>query len=113
MADFPTGQERLLKKLISTYRCSVCRRGFEQDHVRITSRQEQLWIVSVRCGRCRNQQVFWVALKEDGEQAVLRDLSEAEEERFAEMAPVGADDVLDIHEFLRDFNGDFRALFRS
>lgn len=113
MADFSAGQERLLKQLVSTFRCSVCRHGFERDHVRVTARQEHLWIVSVRCGRCRNQQVFWVALKEDGEETVPRDLTDAEEERFSEMGPVGSDDVLDIHEFLQAFGGDFRSLFGS
>jgi hypothetical protein len=111
MADFPTGQERLLRQLISQFRCTVCRRGFEREHVRVTARRDHVLILSVRCVRCRNQQVFWATLKDDGEQSVLCDLTADEEEKFAEMAPVGADDVLDIHEFLRDFNGDFRGLF--
>lgn len=111
MADFSAGQERLLKKFISTMSCSVCRHGFEHDRVRVTARQEHVWIVSVRCGRCRNQQVFWVALKGDEEEAIPRDLTDAEEEKFASMPPVGSDDVLDVHEFLQSFNGDFRALF--
>ncbi len=113
MADFSAGQERLLKQLISTFRCSVCRHGFERDHVRVTARQEHLWIVSVRCGRCRNQQVFWVALKEDGEETIPRDVTDAEDEKFAAMPPVGSDDVLDVHEFLESFDGDFRRLFEA
>ena len=111
MAEFPTGQEHLLKQLISTYRCSVCRRSFDRDHVRVAARHDQLWIVSVRCGLCRNQQVFWVKLKENGAETVLRDLSYEEEEQFAAMAPVNSDEVLDMHEFLRDFGGDFKRLF--
>jgi hypothetical protein len=111
MAEFPTGQERLLKQLISTFRCSVCRRSFEREHVRVAARQEQLWIVSVRCSLCRNQQVFWVALKENGDETILRDLSDAEEEQFAEMDPVTADEILDMHEFLANFDGDFKAFF--
>jgi hypothetical protein len=113
MAEFPTGQERLLKQLISTFRCSVCRRGFDREHVRVAARHEQLWIVSVRCALCRNQQVFWVALKENGDLTDLRDLTEAEEEQFATMAPVTSDEVLDMHEFLRGFNGDFKRLFTN
>lgn len=110
MADFSAGQE--LKRLISTFRCSTCHQhGFERDHVRVTARQDHIWIVSVRCSRCRNQQVFWVALKADDEASAPRDLTDAEEAKFAAMAPVGSDDVLDIHEFLQAFDGDFRALF--
>jgi hypothetical protein len=111
MAEYSPGQERLLKQLISTFRCSVCRRGFQREHVRVAARHEQLWIVSVRCGLCRNQQVFWVALKENGDETILRDVSDAEEEQFAAMAPVTSDEVLDMHEFLKEFNGDFKDFF--
>jgi hypothetical protein len=112
MAEFPAGQERLLRQIVSQYRCQKCRRSFEREHVRIAARQDQLWIVSVRCSRCRTQQTFYVQLK-DREQGFteLRDLTEAEEEHFAEMQPVTGDDVLDMHEFLKSFNGDFKNLF--
>jgi hypothetical protein len=111
MADFPAGQEQKLKQLISSYRCHVCRRCFERDHVRLAARHEQLWIVSVRCSLCRNQQVFWIALKDDKGESILQDVSERRDEVFAAMPPVTSDDVLDMHEFLRSFNGDFRRLF--
>lgn len=113
MNEFSPDQERLLKQVVSSFRCSVCRRSFEREHVRVTARHEQLWIVSVRCRVCRNQQVFWVALKgdESGVDSVLRDMNRAEEEYFAELAPVSGDDVLDMYEFLREFDGDFKALF--
>ena len=111
MAEFPAGQEQSLKKLVSSFRCPVCRRGFDDKQVRVAARHEQLWIVSVRCARCRNQQVFWVALKENQGETVLRDLSEDEMSTFAAMTPVTGDDILDIHEFLADFDGDFKQLF--
>lgn len=111
MAEFPAGQEHRLKQLISSYRCHVCRRCFERDHVRLAARHEQLWIVSVRCSLCRNQQVFWIALKENQEETVLEDVSQGEDEQFAELPPITSDDVLDMHQFLRSFNGDFLRLF--
>jgi hypothetical protein len=113
MAEFPAGQEQKLKQLISSYRCHVCRRCFEQDHVRLAARHEQLWIVSVRCSLCRNQQVFWIALKDNQDEAILQDVSSQEDEEFAAMAPITSDDVLDMHEFLRAFSGDFRRLFST
>jgi len=113
MAEFPAGQERLLKQIISNQRCSVCRRGFEGGQVRVAARHEQLWIVSVRCALCRNQQVFYVALKDnDAESDILRDVTDEEEKRFAALGPVSSDDVLDMYEFLNTFDGNFKSLFR-
>jgi hypothetical protein len=111
MAEFPAGQEQKLKQLISSYRCHVCRRCFERDHVRLAARHEQLWIVSVRCSLCRNQQVFWIALKDDQRESILQDVSDGQDDDFAALPPVSCDDVLDMHEFLRSFNGDFQRLF--
>lgn len=111
MAEFSGGQERLLKQLISTFRCHVCRRTFEQDHVRIAARQEKVWIVSVRCSRCRNQQMFCVVPKEDESVAPFRDLTSDEEQEFGSLPALSSDDVLDMHEFLSEFNGDFKGLF--
>lgn len=111
MADFPASQERLLKQLVSRFRCSVCRNAFARDHVRVAARHDQLWIVSVRCGRCRHQQVFWIAMKAETVPTILGDLTTDEEEHFSALGPVTGDDVLDVHEFLSDFDGDFQKLF--
>lgn len=111
MGEQRASQEQILKQLVSTFRCHVCHRGFDREHVRVAGRHEQLWIVSVRCGTCRKQQVFRIALKDNQEQTFLRDVNEMEAEQFAAMSPVSCDDVLDIHQFLDSFNGDFMSMF--
>jgi hypothetical protein len=110
MGESRADQERLVKDLVGTFRCPVCRHSFQDDHVRVAARYEQLWIVSVRCRACRKQQVFWIALKES-ETLASDEIEEMDLEYFADGAPVCADDVLDMHEFLREFNGDFVGLF--
>jgi hypothetical protein len=114
MADFSARQERLLKQRVASHRCPHCRQSFQQEHVRVAARHEGLWVVSVRCAMCRKQQVFWIALSDLSEQPdVLRDPSPEELEVFESMPPVAADDVLDMYEFLQDFDGDFRRLFSN
>lgn len=110
MGERGSQEERLLKEMVSRFRCHVCRRAFEREQVRVAARQDQIWFVSVRCGYCRKQQLFCLALS-DSALEEAGDLSAAEEERFAAMSPVSSDDVLDIHEFLVEFNGNFRTLF--
>jgi bifunctional DNase/RNase len=38
MSDQSAGQERMLKQLISTFRCHVCRQSFEHERVRVAAR---------------------------------------------------------------------------
>jgi hypothetical protein len=107
MADDLTGQERLLRQIIGTRRCHVCRREFDQQHMRLAARHEQLWIVSVRCRLCRNQEVFWITPKDfDIETIVATDRASA-----AHAEPIAGDEILDMHEFLESFDGDFKNLF--
>jgi hypothetical protein len=79
----------------------------------------------VSCGECQARN-FVAAVIGDGDaeeaQLALRRLGE-EHVRAARaiadgpprtaQAPVSIDDVLDMHEFLQEFDGDFQALFRG
>jgi hypothetical protein len=42
---------------------------------------------------------------------MLRDVTVKEARHFEAMEPVTADELLDMHEFLRGFDGDFRTIF--
>jgi hypothetical protein len=108
MAEYPSEHERALKRYISTFRCQVCRCSYRDEHVRVAARHDQLWVVSVRCRRCRHQQLFYFAPRDD---EIVSDLSEQEEMYFSSMGPLSCDEVLDMHLFLEEFNGDFKSLF--
>ena len=43
----------------------------------------------------------------------ITDLTEVELDKFEGVDGVGADDVLDMHSFLKDFDGNFPRLFRQ
>jgi hypothetical protein len=121
--------EKQIKRIVldRMERCSVCHRGFEPDDVQVLSRKSDMWMLMVSCGECHARN-FVAAVIGDGDaeeaQLALRRLgeehlrtrletdAEAEEEDVA-FDPVSVDDVLEIHEFLKEFDGDFRQLFRS
>jgi len=106
-------------------RCSVCHRGFETDDVHVLSRKSDMWMLMVSCSECHARN-FVAAVIGDGDaeeaQLALRRLGEEhirsrssiELEAGGEPGePVTVDDVLDMHEFLQGFDGDFLALFRE
>lgn len=110
MAD-QAGQEQLLKQIIGSYRCKICCQGYRRELVRVAARYEELWIVSVRCGRCRNTQLFYVQMRDGEEDTLLENLTPRDEERQEDLPPISTDEILDMHQFLRGFDGDFRRLF--
>ena len=106
-------------------RCSVCHRGFEPDDVHVLSRKSDMWMLMVSCGECQARN-FVAAVIGDGDaeeaQLALRKLGEEHirtsrevepEDPGEQRDPVSIDDVLEIHEYLQGFDGDFLALFHG
>ena len=50
-------------------------------------------------------------IKEDRVPEITTDLTEAELEIFSNVDRLTGDEVLDVHNFLKDFDGDFSRLF--
>ena len=128
--DWPAGdegREQRIKQLIlsAVTRCSECRRRYHLDDFAVIGHRDHLWMVTVICEGCRSQG-FITAIVEDPAQLLpdapdarpgrrsrpaLTEFTADEEARFADAAPVDSLDLLDMHEFLADFDGDFKALF--
>jgi len=50
-------------------------------------------------------------IKEGESPQLLTDFTERERVKFRDLEAVAADDVLDVHLFLKSFDGDFAHLF--
>jgi hypothetical protein len=118
--------EKQIKRIVldRMERCSVCHRGFEPDDVHVLSRKSDMWMLMVSCGECQARN-FVAAVIGDGDaeeaQLALRRLGEEHvrartgiepEDDGAPGEPVSVD-VIEIHQFLQGFDGDFKALFRD
>ena len=119
--------EKQIKRIVldRMERCSVCHRGFEPEDVHVLSRKSDMWMLMVSCGECQARN-FVAAVIGDGDaeeaQLALRRLGEEHvrtrtgiepEDEGVPGDPVSVDDVIEIHQFLGGFDGDFKALFRG
>ena len=119
------GTEKQIKRIVldRMERCSVCHRTFEPDDVHVLSRKSDMWMLMVSCDECHARN-FVAAVIGDGDaeeaQLALRRLGEEHIRTRNDIEPemddipadpVSVDDVLEIHEFLQEFGGDFKALF--
>jgi hypothetical protein len=113
-------------------RCTVCHRDFGSDDLKVVRRERGYWVVAVTCGDCHNRNLV-AAVLDDGDTTearnVLKEMShtagfeisflqDAEEAIYREDAPtpgpqVSASDVIDMHEYLEQFDGNFKRLFRE
>ena len=76
-------------------------------------------MVAVTCEGCRNQGFITAVIEGhdlDGSspaRGAVSDLTAADRARFAATAPIATDDLLDLHLFLDEFDGNFAALFNQ
>jgi len=98
-------RESFIKELIANIKCGVCGELYESGNIRVLGYQEDLWFLSVSCSACHTQALVAAVVREESVE-VMTDLKEEEYAKFAEMKPVSGNEVLDMHEFLKNFTGD-------
>ena len=104
-------EETVIKRLMASVKCTVCGQRYETDNISVLGHQEDLWFLRVLCSTCHTQFLVAAVIKEDKEPKVITDLTEAELDKFRDAGVLSADDILDMHGFLKDFDGDFSRLF--
>ncbi|MBI3979109.1 MAG: hypothetical protein HY331_13070 [Chloroflexi bacterium] len=103
-------EERFVRNLVKMARCATCGRRYSAAHVNVLGHQDDLWFLSVLCPACQTQGLMAALVKEQAVPPVA-DARPAPADLSA--APVGANDVLAMREFLQTFDGNFARLFRG
>ncbi len=104
-------EERLIRRLMSTIKCSSCGQHYESYDIDVLGHNEDIWFLQVRCSHCHTQSLVAAIIKETRMPKVVSDLTKAEMDKLRHFVLVNADDVLSMHEFLNEFDGDFSHLF--
>ena len=99
--------ERLIKQVIATTvgSCGTCAEPLDERAVSVVGHQEDLWFFSLVCGHCQAR-VLVAALVRQGAPVAAGDAPTPRRS-----SRVGAEDVLDVREFLDRFDGNFQRLF--
>lgn len=77
--------------------CSVCKRRFEMEEIKIRGMMDGQFLVQAACHRGHTPSL------------ILYVISSAPKPSDA----MSTDDVLDLHQTLKTFNGDFRSVFEK
>ena len=102
--------DRFIKKLISSVQCSGCEEHYQINNIKIILHQDDTWFLNVTCSACQRQSVIIAIIKRDDTSDTITDLTDTELAQFAGTS-VNTDDILDLHDFLKGFNGDFIKIF--
>ena len=103
-----------LRTQLTSFGCGSCGRPYRSRGIRILAQRDDLYFVDLSCRECGAGAIAIVTIEVEGEEVQL-DAPElepvADDASSPAARPVSPDDVLTMHEFLRDFDGDFQTLF--
>jgi predicted RNA-binding Zn-ribbon protein involved in translation (DUF1610 family) len=111
-----------LRTQLTTFTCPACGRRYRGSRMRLLAEREGLFFVDLDCSRCGSHTVAIVTVEIDDESDVTIEVSdvvgEDEIDHLGEplplgAAPVTADDVLEMHEFLNGFKGSLGELLQK
>jgi len=104
-------EDNIIKRVASSMKCRSCGQHYRTNNIDILGHHEDYWFLSMFCPVCQSQSLVAAVVKEDKVVQLTTDLTEAESGRFSEMDRVSGNDVLDMHNFLKSFDGDFSEVF--
>ena len=103
--------ERFVKRLLASMKCGTCNKHYEASHINPLGRQGNVWFFSIYCAACQNHALIAAVIRGSKASEVITDLSTTELAEFNKDNTITADDILEIHSFLKDFDGDFGRIF--
>jgi len=109
-----SGQPFFIKRLVANIECANCGTQYELGNIHVIGHRGDLWITAVVCGQCGTQGLIFAMVKEErAAELTVRDASAEELLKFEELSSIGIDDVLDMHRFLKEYNGDLVSLLND
>jgi hypothetical protein len=103
--------EQLMQRLMTRLKCRRCGSRYRNCDIKVLGQREKMWLLSVHCPQCQNEGLLAVSLQSRPSRSPVTDLNPQEVDRYTLLPPVSPDEVLDLHLFLRSFNGDFTTTF--
>jgi hypothetical protein len=103
-------REAFLKRLFAMIKCESCGHTYKVSDIEILGHEDCIWLFNVSCRHCQTQGLVAIVVREANIERMNTDLTEAEYGRFAQAVPVEINDVLDMHNFLKEFDGNFASI---
>jgi hypothetical protein len=95
---------------MTSIKCESCGQNYEPSNVDVLGHREDMWFLRVFCEKCQTQCLVAAVVKQSRGPEGASGLAGTEAEDYV-YEKIEVDDVLDMRNFLVDFDGDFLKLF--
>ncbi len=114
---------QIIKYLRKTLPCSHCNEPYANENIEVLSTFDDQGLFNLNCYKCQNQLLVHITISDEekhisepnkkGKQIIRahRAIQENNIEHQIQGTIITTDDVINMHSFLNQFNGDFKELF--
>ena len=105
--------QELIKNIQAMMRCPSCGANYDADHIHFLGQLDTAALIQLDCESCGLPVMATIVVSDKGQAGqpkVLSDISR-EDDAVGSGDPVNTDHVVDMHQYLKDFDGDFDKLF--
>lgn len=100
----------VISTLQNKFPCPKCKKKFNAEDISIAATLELELLALVRCTKCVNESIVHATLMAPKQRTTRLRTSTEKIPHFKHHSTT-ADEILDMHNFLKNFNGDFNSLF--
>ena len=114
---------QIIRYLRKTLPCSQCQAQYGNDNIEVLSTFDDQGLFNLNCAKCQNQLLVHITISDEernmsepgkkGRQFIRahRALTDLDIEAHIQGKNISTDDVISMHTFLNQFDGNFKELF--
>jgi hypothetical protein len=95
------------------YNCPVCGRSLKGCDVHVLSHEDERFHLQVTCAQCQVTFVVVLAIAGGAVEEIENATAEAVGETVAPAEPISVDEIIDLHLYLKNFQGTLRELIQQ
>ena len=94
------------------YNCPVCGRSLKGCNVQVLSHEDERFHLQVTCAQCQVTFIVVLAIAGGAVEGIDASAAEPVKEPVAEAEPISVDEILDLHLYLKNFQGTLKDLIQ-
>jgi hypothetical protein len=95
------------------YNCPVCGRSLKGCEVQVLSHEEERFHLQVTCAQCQVTFIVVLAIAGGAVEEIEKSIPEPMGEPVAAAEPITVDEIIDLHLYLKNFQGTFKELIQQ
>lgn len=98
--------QQLIKNIQAEMRCPRCQSHYKKEDIVVLGCINNACLVHLDCGICGNSLLATIMINSQISKKIP-----GSKEQIPSKEPLNSDDIINLHQFLKDFNGDFKKIF--